>query len=255
MALRLVRTDNGGFTYTDPSIGSSQFFISLWIKPTLTGVGINGAYPIKAGNASGAIGDFAIGVTSGGAVIFILWRSTGSESNNGLLSGGVLSDGQPHHILCGWDGTSRRLFVDGSEPTSGQTTLPPVLGTEAYVGRLRAASPDDEYFDGDIEDIGIHIGAFATSQQIEDLAAGQPLNNVGVTWDRQYPLTTNLDDLSANNDNGVLVDGTFVSDFVVAKVGLAASIAATSSVAAALDTTSINSSIAEMHSIPVAEEF
>lgn len=116
---------------------------------------------------TGAADGFTLGVTqdivSGHAVAAGLW--TGSAIGIGGVT--ILNDGNTHHVACTFDGTTLKLFVDGSLEGStapGGFTNPPLFCRISAVATSRVidTTPPTATFD--------HVAAYQTVLSATDIA-------------------------------------------------------------------------------------
>jgi hypothetical protein len=120
-------------------------------SPILTGN--SGWYPPASGFSIEIIGKFNAGdgvlssynVPQGG---FFLWLSGGqigfgtinTGSYDALYSGGNIADGASHAVALVWDGTNRKIYIDGHQVAQDSPTrnayVPPISGADLVFGRL-----------------------------------------------------------------------------------------------------------------------
>lgn len=131
----------------------AQFTIEQWIFTS--DVSATQAFSFKGDTGSGWGG-----ILTGGEVEFYF------DGVNGVRSGtGHLQSNTWHHIALTYDGTTARIFIDGTERGSTNMALN-VPNTEPYVvgRRQRTGHGSDLYFKGQIDDIRVWDHARTASQ-------------------------------------------------------------------------------------------
>ena len=103
---------------------------------------------------------------SGGQLYFGMTGQVGG--NFGLYANGTwvvssvgIADGQWHHVAFTWDGTTRRLYLDGN-PDLTDTTSVGAGGT--YAANIGYDQPLNEYFAGSIDDVAVYSGVLSAAQ-------------------------------------------------------------------------------------------
>jgi hypothetical protein len=136
-----------------PAIDQAQS-IALWVSygsvPTNTrpfiGLGASGAGRIKLGFNMGAFGAW-----KGNGDVIVM----GAAPNNGW-----------HHVAYTFDGTTRRLYVDGAEKNSSTTA-----GDSGAVAETHIGSYGTQHFAGTLDEIRIYRRAL-TASEVSQLAGG-----------------------------------------------------------------------------------
>jgi len=143
------------------------FTISVWARHDITRndsliAKLVGSVALEGNSFQFEVGDG--GVWPADAAVF----STGTGTNEFLVqSDAPPAQGQWHHYAGTFDGTTKRLYVDGSLRDTA-------VGTVAYDGGVLTIgcdtnSIDQQYWDGDIDDVRIYRRALS-AEEIADLA-------------------------------------------------------------------------------------
>jgi hypothetical protein len=143
-------------TNTQLSSTNSAYTLEAWIKPDTTGaLGI-----IGWGNWGSTNQSNALRLTGSDQLVNYWW------GNDLTVTSGNLADGRWHHVAATFDGTVRRIFVDGVQ--KGFDT-PTGLNVASTISNARIGFTNNgEYFDGAIDDVGIWNRAL-TQQEITNL--------------------------------------------------------------------------------------
>ena len=131
---------------------NSAYTLEAWIKPDTTGaLGIIGWGNWGASNQSNALR-----LTGSDQLVNYWW------GNDLRVTAGNLADGRWHHVAATFDGTVRRIFVDGVQ--KGFDT-PTGLNVASTISNARIGSTNNgEYFDGAIDDVGIWNRALSQAE-------------------------------------------------------------------------------------------
>jgi hypothetical protein len=148
--------------------GNSSYTISAWFKPTATGDrGI-----IGWGNYGAARQVCALRLLGTNQFRHYWWAADldGTASTN-------YSDGQWHHVVAVYNGTTRAIWYDGALIVQDSPGLNASSSGNFAIGRTNNA----EYFQGTLDDVAVWNNAL-TNAQIQALAAGgSPTNGPLIT--------------------------------------------------------------------------
>jgi len=149
-----------GASFVPPSAIS----ISVWIKTTMTtgGDATNIGY-IVAKDDVGSARDFSLIYRGTGYTkIYFSFFSAGGTATSLGSSAGLIADGEWHHVLATWDGTTDsnkvQIFIDGSldtQMTANDTGIRSSTGTNLTLGGADGGSPPTRPFIGSIDDVAI----------------------------------------------------------------------------------------------------
>ncbi|MFM8930712.1 MAG: beta strand repeat-containing protein, partial [Gemmataceae bacterium] len=132
--------------------GNSQYTLEAWIKPTTHGVnGIVGWGTWGSTNQTNALR-----LNSNGQIVNYWWN------NDLYATPGNLADGNWHHVAATFDGTYRRIYVDGVLLASDTPTGHNVPSTASNV-RIGTTN-NTEYFSGGIDDVRVWNRARTASE-------------------------------------------------------------------------------------------
>lgn len=167
-------------------VGNGTYTVAAWFKPDALGArGI-----IGWGNFGTERQVNALRLVDGGNGLSHYWWAadlTVTDLSTNLL------DGKWHHVAATWDGTTRRLFLDGA--AVGQDT-PGVNAATADNFRIGSTN-NGEFFDGLLDDVAVFDTALTTTQ-VGDLAAGgTPGGGTPAA-----PTAITVDDLTIRPENG-----------------------------------------------------
>jgi glucose/arabinose dehydrogenase len=86
-----------------------------------------------------------------------------------LVSASVITDGQWHHVGLVWDGTYRRLYVDGTEVAADTEPLTPLRSSDGglYVGAGKGLDPASLWA-GLIDDVRLYNVALAPDETMDE---------------------------------------------------------------------------------------
>lgn len=138
--------------------GASPWTLEAWIK--LFSVPTSGYYEIVS---------FGSGVTNEAPQLFVHnSQFTCSIWSNGV-SGGSAATATIYHIAGRWDGTNLALFLNGQLIASSTSYTPNVGLSWANIG---ADSNNEDFMDGDIQDVAIYGYALSADQIVHHYHAG-----------------------------------------------------------------------------------
>jgi len=141
-------------------VGNGPYTQSAWIKPTVLGAqGIVGW-----GNYGTTRQVNALRLASSGNGFSHYWWSADLEANNLVTN---LINGTWHHVATTWDGTTRRIFLNGAEVASD---TPGSNGATADNFRIGSTN-GGEFFNGTLDDIAIYNHALS-AMEVRSLAQG-----------------------------------------------------------------------------------
>ncbi len=148
--------NGGGDLLRGPAldITDAELSVGAWIRPAALG----GTDLVVSKRTSGGDPVFELGVDGTGQAVAALGIGGGPVT----VQGGIISTGTWHHVAVAWDGSTVRLYVDGSEvdtvPASG--SLSTDTSTEVILGNRSTGTSG---FDGEIDHVEIgHLAPTAT---------------------------------------------------------------------------------------------
>jgi CSLREA domain-containing protein len=148
--------NGGGDLLRGPAldITDAELSVSAWIRPAALG----GTDYVVSKRTSGGDPVFELGVDGTGQAVATLGIGGGPVT----VQGGTISTGTWHQLAVAWDGTTVRLYVDGSEadtaPASG--SLRTDTSTDVILGNRSTGTSG---FDGEIDHVEIgHLAPTAT---------------------------------------------------------------------------------------------
>jgi hypothetical protein len=167
---------------TGVPVGNSSYTLEAWIKPDTHGVnGIIGWGTWGAGNQVNALR-----LDSGNGLVNYWW------GNDLRVTPGNLADGQWHHVAATFDGTTRKIYVDGV--LMGQDT--PSGHSVSSASNLTIGSTNNgEYFDGGIDSVRVWSVARTQAQIQSDMGSALTGSELGLVLNYEFDQGV----LSANN--------------------------------------------------------
>lgn len=113
-----------------------------------------------------------------------------------------------HHLCLTYDGTTAKLYADGTLVSSGTKNWNLVLAY-AYIGRQ---VNNAEYWNGTVDDVRIYNKALSASD-VQALATTTSLQKVITSLAAEWDLDNNVNDVSGNSHAGTIINGaSFTSD-------------------------------------------
>jgi hypothetical protein len=181
-------------TPPDLPIGNSQYTIEAWIRPTSMGI-----FGIVGWGNYGTVNQVnALRIDTNGIINY--WWSTDL-----MVSGINLADGSYHHVAATYDGTTRRLLVDGVQVGFD---VPSGHNVPSAANFAIGVTNNTEYFNGEIGEIRIwNVGrSVATiAAEMNDTLTGAEANLVALYRMEEGTGTTTADEA------GTIVNGTLVN--------------------------------------------
>lgn len=189
---------------TPVPVGNSAYTIEAWIKPTSMGMfGIAGWGNFGTQNQVNALRLDASGV------IYNYWWNNDLAANVGNISG------QWHHVAATFDGTTRRIYLDGvlkaSDTPSGHNVPD---ASNLRIGSTCALC-GGEYYSGSMDEVRIYNIGLTQAQVQADMFGTAPVVpgslKYSATFDQGTAGGTNagvtsLPDLSGNGSTGTLTN-------------------------------------------------
>ncbi len=121
----------GVLSYANPLPTSGPFSIALWVIPSANLSGVS-------------VGLWAAGTSTTATRCDAWHRATGSKpgwysgpAGSWIQGGTAMLAHVPQHIVCTWDGTYRKLYVDGAlvATSADESATPPYIDPTLWVGR------------------------------------------------------------------------------------------------------------------------
>jgi hypothetical protein len=150
------------------SLEPAQVSVSAWVKsPLLPG---SFKYILDKGNPSNA--SYALYTGGSGGLFFYITTTTGvmlsPDAGTGLWNGAF------HHVVGTYDGSTVRLYVDGSQIGSGTPASPPIRyaanNPDLFIGSFEGQSSFD--FTGNIDEVQVFNRALTGTEVASIFAAG-----------------------------------------------------------------------------------
>ncbi len=201
----LLLDGSGDYLYYDPltsaptaiPLGNSPYTISAWIKPDS---GTTRREIVGWGNygTSKQVNAFRLGDQQN-SLTHYWW---GADINNASASPSNLYDGNWHHVVARYDGTTRSVWIDGVLKASDTPGANNAQGANFAIGATNFSNfPNNlEFFKGLIDEVAIYNHALPDAE-VQALAAGKQLSAA--------PLPTPIDhfvaDSLASQGNGWVV--------------------------------------------------
>jgi hypothetical protein len=166
-AISLSGAGNQYISLPNLSLGTNPFTVSAWVNPvSVAGKSYNYGAGIISNTNSESLGDFYLGVNSQGAVFFYNNRTGGNDST-GVSYTQIDTNIVPLNtwtlITAIWDGTSKRIFVNGVEKTGlSNKSLGTNNGSKHTIGLWSALSTYS--FNGLVDDVRLYNRALSVSE-------------------------------------------------------------------------------------------
>jgi hypothetical protein len=143
--------------------GINAHTMSIWVNPDAVGNNWRGLIKMgdnSAGNSSGLyFAGTAVGTAYNGKITF-------TSYGNNLYSSTIPTVGNWIHICGTYDGTTRRLYLDGVQIATDTATINLTGTSREFI--IGAASPTSEYFDGSISNFKLYDTAL-TAEEVKTL--------------------------------------------------------------------------------------
>jgi len=136
---------------------SSSWTLDMWVYPTDLGTGFNSVFQVGTDTANG----FVLDMSSGGSTPRFLYYA-GSWLT--LSSSATISNGTWTHLSVGWDGSTYRIFVGGTQTGSASSSTA-ITNPAAVmqIGRATVSGSVHRYFTGYIDSLRFSTSARWTS--------------------------------------------------------------------------------------------
>ena len=154
----------GAATFELPSsalLGGAQFTVALWFNAAeLPGVGAGASMVNKPTDDTVATDVTNILLYDGGSATF---ETTAGGSNVYLKSPAVVVAGQWHHVAATWDGSTKRIYIDGALSEAMTATIED-SPKRAWVGADRDFGGSVFYFRGTLDELQFYDRALAATE-------------------------------------------------------------------------------------------
>jgi hypothetical protein len=171
-----------GSNYQDVASSSSlrptQFSVAAWFK-TSTNFGSDAFIVNKGGIGSDSSGqnlNYGIWMNSGERIKAGFETSSGTDQF--VTSPGTYNNGQWHYVVVTNDGSTVRLYVDGTQVATKSTSgaSPETSGTKPVrVGANSRVTPPGNFFTGEVDEVRVWNDDL-TTQQVTDAFSGSSFN-------------------------------------------------------------------------------
>lgn len=147
--------------------GVTPFSVEVWLSPTTTATG--GGFIVDHEAWDGRRG----WLLSANSVRFGFERwFDGGSSSIGVEQPAV--DGEWHHVIMSFDGTTQRLYIDGLRRTTGMRPVPlVVIGVPWTVGGQNCAQCSGNGFTGSVDELAIYGSALSEERIAAHFGAGR----------------------------------------------------------------------------------
>jgi hypothetical protein len=131
--------------------------VSCWVKTTTTGL-LQAI--VNEDRASGTNRNWLLYVTSSNKVCFLVWHTDGTNTQLIRSTALEVQDGNWHHILVTWDGTTNanqfKSFVDGSNEESKTATSTGIRNLSPYGIAIASLQQNAGYrYSGNIDEVAV----------------------------------------------------------------------------------------------------
>ena len=154
---------NDAVTFADPALGTGPLTIQAWVNADTLAGGTNseGGRGILHSANNDAAGDYYLSVDANGAVHFAYWNAAGNNLTGRIYTANnTITAGKWYHIVASWDGTTRKIYVNGVLQTpAGSTSTNFGWGVERAIGRSWNGGDTSYQFDGKIDDVRLYTSA------------------------------------------------------------------------------------------------
>jgi hypothetical protein len=171
-----------GSNYQDVASSSSlqlsQFSVATWFKTSTNFV--SEAFIVNKGgigsDSSGQNQNYGISMTSSEKIKAGFETSSGADQF--VTSPNAYNDGQWHYVVVTNDGSTIRLYIDGTQVATKSTSgaSPETSGTKPVrVGANSRITPPGNFFTGEVDEVRVWNDDL-TAQQVADALAGSSFN-------------------------------------------------------------------------------
>lgn len=168
---------NARFSYlgNNSLSGGTSFTAAAWVKVPVTHVADGILIQQQESGSTGHIGRYIVCVKANGKINFSLYGRDANNANEAyqfdITSSIAIKDGTWHHVACVRDGTSGRIYIDGTQRGSASgpvRQLDPVLTVAAGYD----ARNNNQFLDSAVDDVRIYADALGSQQLVR--VAGTP---------------------------------------------------------------------------------
>ncbi len=135
--------------------------IATWINPSINRW--NGVFAKGNVNDDGKSYNYAMEIKNDNHVVCVFGNGT---TNNAVTSTATITANQLTHVACTWDGSSFKLYVNGTlNASASQTITPSANSSPLYLGKFGGNA---DYLQGVLDEVRIYNRSLSTSE-IQDL--------------------------------------------------------------------------------------
>ena len=195
---------------------TSQLTLSVWAKRIGSGTGANPCI-FSSSKSSSNNGGFLLETGINRFRFYV--DTTGSGGWVNIINNADLVNNQWYHVVCIWDGSDIKMYVDGvlQSQTASVTQITYSTNTNARIGRYATS-----YFNGSISNVAIYNTALSASNITTLYNNGVPQATIYGSPVAHYKLdntTTGIQD-SAGSNNGTNNGATEVATYVNTTAGI-----------------------------------
>ncbi len=185
-------------------IGSSPNIIDsmtvmAWVKPSSVGID---RQIMSDGNGGGMTQWELKTSTSSGKIDFRKWQGGAV----GVTSADSLAAGTWTHVASSYDGTSWRIYWDGTLNNTNTATGPVETNRRLMIGAVDVSGSSLQYWSGAIDDVRLYDCVLSNSQINEIYNAGLMIPNLVGHWKLDETSGDTAHDYSGNDNHGVLTN-------------------------------------------------
>lgn len=136
-------------------VGSAPHTVTAWVRPQPAG----GTVLAKPLSAADTTNPFKLAITAGN----ITYETATSETNADFDSVAITLAGAWHHVAATWDGTNKRLYIDGINMGT-EPTIPIDATYPMWIGTDFDANVAMNQYAGDLDELEIYSRALEDSE-------------------------------------------------------------------------------------------
>ena len=192
-------------TFTSEVITSQELAMSFWINPNSLG----DSFPL--GNTTTSNKSIGVYIFSGD-LLFVIGDGTNDSFSNSKVStiSNYLTIGEWSHVLCTWDGTDAKIYIDDVLRNTWSPTLPYTLIYDSTVFRL--ASRGSFYFNGNLDEVSLYNDGLTSTQVTDIYERGRNSPDysdiTGIVSHWKMDSLNPIDQIGSNNGTSINQDST-----------------------------------------------
>lgn len=176
----------GSFSAGNWTPSRTSLTAEVWASTSTAAPGGSNGQTLIAKHGTSTTGEFALSLLDNGKLRFTTRASTISVNNYDVPV--TWTANTPHHVVATWDGTTKRLYLDGTQVGSGQAWTGTLATTTSNLTLSGSAAGLTAPFNGTLDEVALYPTALSGTRVGEHYRLGTAAA-IGESYTDDGPLT------------------------------------------------------------------